>query len=86
MAEGARAASSADYGLAVTGIAGPEGGTPEKPVGLVYIALADSEGTCCKEVRLAGERVKIRDRAVKMALDMVRRYLMSKDEDGRLKH
>ncbi len=86
MAEGMRKTSGADVAVGITGIAGPTGGTPEKPVGLVYIALADSEGTCCKEVRLAGERVKIRDRAVKMALDMVRRYLMSKDEDGRLKH
>ena len=51
MAEGARDSSGADLGLAITGIAGPSGGTPEKPVGTVHLALASAEGT--RHVRLA---------------------------------
>ena len=45
MAEGARAALRADYALSVTGVAGPDGGTPEKPVGLVYLGCAGPDGT-----------------------------------------
>jgi len=58
MAEGVRKIASTDIGLAVTGIAGPDGGTDEKPVGLVYVALAHSLGTEVRELRLAGNRTE----------------------------
>jgi len=65
-----------DLGLAVTGIAGPDGGTEEKPVGLVYIALATSKGVKTAEHRFLGDREQVRIRASQMALDMVRRHLI----------
>jgi len=76
MAEGVRKIASTDIGLAVTGIAGPDGGTDEKPVGLVYVALAHSLGTEVRELRLAGNRNRIRNLTVLNAFDMVRRYVM----------
>lgn len=68
MAEGARLRSGADWAIAVTGIAGPGGGTPEKPVGLVYIAVAGPDGTGAKEYRFQGDRQQIRIRSAKTAL------------------
>lgn len=75
MAAGIRKASGTDLGLSVTGIAGPGGGTAEKPVGLVYVALADRENVVCKELRLWGNRERIRNAAALNAFDMIRRYL-----------
>ncbi len=72
MAEGLRARAGVDIAVATTGIAGPDGGTPEKPVGLVYVALADARGTRVKELRLRGERGRIRKLATLHALDAVR--------------
>lgn len=73
MAEGICRATGADVGIAVTGIAGPDGGTPEKPVGLVYVGRC-VEGKCeVEEIRLKGNRQKIRDMVVVRALDFVRR-------------
>ena len=71
MAEGARAASGADIAVSVTGIAGPGGGSAEKPVGLVYTALADDDGTIVKKLNLDGSRDKVRGRTVKNVLKMV---------------
>ncbi len=71
MAEGAKAASGADIAVSVTGIAGPGGGSDEKPVGLVYIALADDCGTIVKKLNLDGSRDKVRGRTVKNVLKMV---------------
>lgn len=68
MAEGARHRFGADVAVAITGIAGPSGGTPEKPVGLVYIAVADPKGTVCSDHRFPGTRSQIKARAVQMAL------------------
>jgi nicotinamide-nucleotide amidase len=76
MAEGARRVGGADLGLAVTGVAGPDGGTAEKPVGLVYVACADGRGTVVRELRLGGPRSLIRESAASMALDLVRRQLV----------
>jgi nicotinamide-nucleotide amidase len=76
MAGGILAAARTDLGLAVTGIAGPDGGTDNKPVGLVYIALADSDGVSTGRLRFPGGREQVRLRASQMALDMVRRYLL----------
>ncbi|MCP9493333.1 MAG: competence/damage-inducible protein A [Pyrinomonadaceae bacterium MAG19_C2-C3] len=76
MAEGIRRRANVDYGLSVTGIAGPGGGTAEKPVGLVYIALADDTGVEHRRVILPGDRQLIRWRASQAALDFLRRRLL----------
>ena len=73
MAEGLRARSGADVTVATTGIAGPDGGTQEKPVGLVYIACASAEGTRVERMQFGGSRARIRELASLKALDMVRR-------------
>lgn len=75
MAEGMRRSAGSDYALSSTGIAGPGGGTAEKPVGLVYVALASKEGTFVKELRLGGNRDRIRRAAALNALDLLRRAL-----------
>lgn len=75
MAEGIRNRFAVDIGVGITGIAGPEGGTPEKPVGLVYIAVSGSQGTDASEERFVGQRSTVRLRTANAALDMVRRYL-----------
>jgi nicotinamide-nucleotide amidase len=76
MAEGIRKRSGTDFGLAVTGIAGPDGGTEEKPVGLVYIALADDVQTQHRKLMLPGDRYLVRWRASQAALDLLRRRLI----------
>lgn len=81
MAEGIRRAAGSDLGIGITGIAGPGGGTPEKPVGLVYIALSDGETTWVRRMNpgSAGRprsRSWQRNAAASHALDMVRRYLL----------
>jgi nicotinamide-nucleotide amidase len=76
MAEGARLRAETDFGLAVTGIAGPGGGSDEKPVGLVYIALSDDAHTEHRRVMLPGDRHLIRWRASQAALDLLRRRLI----------
>ena len=78
MANGVRKVAGTDIGLSVTGIAGPDGGTPEKPVGLVYIALSTDKETISKEFRMAGERIWIKERAAQSALDMLRRHLLNR--------
>ncbi len=77
MAQGIRHRADTALGLAVTGIAGPDGGSDEKPVGLVYTGLADREGVRTTEHRFLGNREQVRMRAAQAALDMVRRYLIS---------
>jgi nicotinamide-nucleotide amidase len=76
MAEGVRSRAGADFGLSVTGIAGPNGGSEEKPVGLVYIALADDAHTEHRKLMLPGDRSLIRWRASQAALDLLRRRLI----------
>ncbi|MCX6344062.1 MAG: competence/damage-inducible protein A [Armatimonadetes bacterium] len=76
MAEGARRASGADIGVSTTGIAGPGGETPTKPVGLVYIALSNDEGTVTEKFQFAGTRMDIKQRASQAALDMLRMHLL----------
>jgi nicotinamide-nucleotide amidase len=73
MARGILKTSGADYGLATTGIAGPDGGTKDKPVGLVYIALASKRKEIAKELRLTGGRERIRNLTCLNILDMLRR-------------
>ena len=76
MARGVRHKAKSDFGLAVTGIAGPGGGTEEKPVGLVYIALADDAHTEHRKLMIPGDRELIRWRASQAALDMLRRRII----------
>ena len=76
LAEGIRRRTGATLGLGVTGVAGPTGGTAEKPVGLVFHALASDGGTEVAERRFPGDRKRIRRFASQQALDMVRRKLM----------
>ncbi len=66
-----------DFGLATTGLAGPDGGIEEKPVGLVYIALAGQDFCRVKEMRFVGDRNSIRMLSAKTALDLLRRHLIS---------
>ena len=74
MAAGVRERTGADVGVSVTGIAGPGGGTPEKPVGLVWIAIHSSEAKA-RRFHVVGDRAEIRQRAAQAALEMVRRTL-----------
>jgi len=77
MAEGIRRKEGVALGLAVTGIAGPGGGSIEKPVGLVYIALSDSDRAEASRFRFEGEREAIQSQAARMALETLRRYLIA---------
>jgi competence/damage-inducible protein CinA-like protein len=74
MAAGIRERTKADIGVSVTGIAGPGGGTPEKPVGLVWVAVHGSEAKA-RRFHVGGDRAEIRQRAAQAALEMVRRAL-----------
>ena len=76
LAQGIRRRIGATLGIGITGIAGPSGGSPEKPVGLVYIALADANGSRDRALRFPGDRERIRWHASQAALDMLRRYLI----------
>ena len=76
MAEGIRDECRTTIGVGITGVAGPTGGTEEKPVGLVYIAVADGKRTEVVERRVPGDRDRIRFWATQQALDLVRRRLM----------
>ena len=78
MAEAARKISNTELGIGVTGIAGPTGGTPEKPVGLVYIAISEKgKETRCKGYNFAGNRGMIRMKASQFALNIIRRALLN---------
>ena len=72
MADGAKKIAGADYALAISGVAGPDGGTPEKPVGTVCIALAGATGSRAMTFKFPGTRDWIRNRSALMALSMLR--------------
>ena len=76
MAQGIRNRLKTDIGVSITGIAGPGGGTEQKPVGLVYIGLASEKGTIIKELRLVGDRKKIRTITALNVFDMIRRHVL----------
>jgi nicotinamide-nucleotide amidase len=76
MAEGIRKRCLSSYGVGITGVAGPTGGTEQKPVGLVYIALAGDEGTQVVERNFPGDRQRIRTFSALQALEMIRRALL----------
>jgi len=76
LAEGIRKRCLSSYGVGITGVAGPTGGTEQKPVGLLYIALAGEEGTQVVERNFPGDRARIRQFATEQALEMIRRALL----------
>lgn len=78
MAQGARRASGADVAISISGIAGPDGGTEDKPVGTVCLALASDRETYARRFVFHGQRDMVRDRAAKMGLSMIRFHLLKK--------
>ena len=81
MAEGVRSATGSEVGLSVTGIAGPTGGSAEKPVGTVYMAVTTPSGTVCRHHLFEGSRLEVKAQAAQAALEMVRDAL---EAPGRL--
>lgn len=75
MAVGARARAGAEVGVSITGVAGPDGGSVEKPVGTVFIAVASPAGEVAKRYALPGTRRMVRERSTQTALDLVRRHV-----------
>ncbi|AFV11378.1 competence-damage inducible protein CinA [Thermacetogenium phaeum DSM 12270] len=83
MAEGVRRLTGASIGLATTGFAGPEGGTPDDPVGTVYLGLATRDDVVAQRIFFPGlGRITVKSIAAKRALDLLRRYLLSLSEGG----
>jgi len=76
MASGIRERAGADYGIAVTGIAGPGGGSAEKPVGTVFIGYSDKSQTRSMRFNFPGDRFLIRWRSSQAALDYLRRRML----------
>ena len=70
MACGCRRILSADLAVGITGVAGPGGGTPDKPVGLVYVAIVTRKEHACRKLNLTGDRVSVREQTVNAALEM----------------
>jgi nicotinamide-nucleotide amidase len=75
MARGARKKAKVDLGVGITGIAGPDGGSDQKPVGTVFIAVSSALGEAVRTHRFMGTRATVRERAAQTALDMLRRHL-----------
>jgi nicotinamide-nucleotide amidase len=73
MARGVRERTATDVGVSVTGIAGPDGGTPTKPVGTVFVGLADREGAVVERHRFGGDREGNKALSAVRALDLLRR-------------
>lgn len=80
MARGARERLGADVGIATTGIAGPTGGTPEKPVGLVYVALSAADAQLCHRHVWQGDRASNNEQSTKAVLHLVKIYLEQRGE------
>lgn len=75
MAEGVRSVLSADIGIGITGVAGPDGGSAEKPVGLVFVGIAGDRGSEAREFRFEGNRGAVKGASVFAALQMLRERL-----------
>ncbi|HTO91504.1 MAG TPA: competence/damage-inducible protein A [Candidatus Sulfotelmatobacter sp.] len=84
MARGARERAGVEVGIGITGIAGPDGGSEEKPVGLVFIAVSSPLGEAVRRFQFAGTRSTIRERSAQAALDLVRRQLQSQPLEAKL--
>ena len=83
MAKGVRKICATDIGIGITGIAGPTGGTLQKPVGLIYIALSTSQGEISRKFLFSGNREDIKWRSSQTALDLLRRHLIKEErKDG----
>lgn len=82
MAGAVRELTGSSLGIGITGIAGPDGGTPEKPVGLVYIALAGNDKVICREYHFPGQRQEVRLGAGNASLSMLYGYLAVKCKNG----
>jgi nicotinamide-nucleotide amidase len=83
MAEGVRKVAGTDYGLSVTGVAGPDGGSEEKPVGLVFVGVSDDERTQVERLDLSAwrrSREAVRERSANRALDLLRHRILGYDE------
>jgi nicotinamide-nucleotide amidase len=83
MAEGVRKVAGTDYGLSVTGVAGPDGGSEEKPVGLVFVGVSDDEGTQVERLDLSAwrrSREAVRERSANRAFDLLRHRILGYDE------
>ena len=78
MARGVRALLQVDVSLAITGIAGPGGDTPDKPVGLIYVALSAHDADLCQRHLWAGDRMQNRELSARAALEMLRDYLLTR--------
>ncbi|WP_432647193.1 CinA family protein [Mitsuokella sp.] len=83
MAEGIRRAIKTDIGIGITGIAGPGGGTKEKPVGLVFIAVSGPWGTIVKENHFRGTRTEVKRQTTDTALSMACAYFEERKEEKR---
>ncbi|MBN1882061.1 MAG: competence/damage-inducible protein A [Deltaproteobacteria bacterium] len=85
--EGAAGGDPVDIGVAITGIAGPTGGSEQKPVGTVFVALAHEDGGCktvteCKRYQFMGDRDRVRMISSQVVLEWVRRYMLSREESS----
>ena len=76
MASGVRNTANTDIGISTTGIAGPTGGTPEKPVGLIWIGYSDTHETFAMKFLFGNERLRFKERASQAALDILRRRIL----------
>lgn len=81
MVQGAKKALKSDYALATTGIAGPDGGTPEKPVGTIWIAVAGPTKFICEKFVLSGDRLRFIQRASQTALHLLRKLIVQEMSD-----
>jgi PncC family amidohydrolase len=82
MAKGIRTLMKSDFGISITGIAGPSGSTENKPVGLVFVGFSDSKETIALRFQFAGTRAVVREQAVQAALDLLRRKLLGLSLDN----